>query len=251
MTPTAVRRKQSSQKNSVQPHHSAARRRAVRQMTPHKRSGVLIISVIYPPFTKSSPIPRTAPARRNTPPKTIWMIFPADSLVRASGGGAGGLDATGPVSETGSGTGSGSGSGGALPVTSSSMLTWKISLSRTILSSSGVDASVSHLDTDWRETSRASARSSWDQPRAVRYCKMCSPNVMGVCLSFPFSICKNTRKKGKSPSIALGNRRNQRLRSEKGRVFGLIFQIYAGHCRPVWSMVYSPVSRIWEMGTKV
>lgn len=24
-----------------------------------------------------------------------------------------------------------------------------------------------------------------------------------------------------------------------------------GHCRPVWSMVYSPVRIIWEMGTKV
>lgn len=29
------------------------------------------------------------------------------------------------------------------------------------------------------------------------------------------------------------------------------YDIRTGHCRPVWSIVYSQFKRIWEMGTKV
>ena len=64
------------------------------------------------------------------------------------------------------------------PRTSSSSVTPKSSESFNSLSSSGMEASVSHLDTLWREMSSASARSPCDQFFCVRRRTMFSPSVM-------------------------------------------------------------------------
>lgn len=77
-----------------------------------------------------------------------------------------GFTGSGVEPEAVSGAGD-AGPSGACP-TSSSNVTPKILLRAISLSSSGTEASVSHLEIDCRETSGRSARSAWDRPRSRR-----------------------------------------------------------------------------------
>ena len=84
--------------------------------------------------------------------------------------------------------------GTSSPRTSSSSVTPKSSESFKSLSSSGIEASVSHLDTLWREISSASARSPCDQFFCVRRRTMFSPSVMGM-FSFADFLCPVYQKR--------------------------------------------------------
>lgn len=79
--------------------------------------------------------------------------------------------------------------GTSSPRTSSSSVTPKSSESFKSLSSSGIEASVSHLDTLWREMSNASARSPCDQFFCVRRRTMFSPNVQNTYNKSPGVLC--------------------------------------------------------------
>ena len=90
--------------------------------------------------------------------------------------------------------GTGSVFGTSSPRTSSSSVTPKSSESFKSLSSSGIDASVSHLDTLWREISSASARSPCDQFFCVRRRTIFSPSVMDG-FSFADFLCSVYQKR--------------------------------------------------------
>ena len=81
------------------------------------------------------------------------------------------------------------------PFTSSSSVTPNNSASRRSLSNSGMLASVSHLLTDWRLTSSASARSPCDRFFCARSRAIFCPSVIRVLLCFDgLSIVKSRGK---------------------------------------------------------
>ena len=100
--------------------------------------------------------------------RTIPAIFRPGSLPEATAWG-GGVPAS---------RGGASSADGAAPVTSSSSDTSKTWLNFTSLSRSGTLASVSHLLTDCRDTSSASARSPWDRCFSARRRLMLVPRLM-------------------------------------------------------------------------
>ena len=85
------------------------------------------------------------------------------------------------------------------PCTSSSSVTPKSSESFKSLSSSGIEASVSHLDTLWREISSASARSPCDQFFCVRRRTMFSPRVINEGSPLQIFCAQFTKRDAKSP----------------------------------------------------
>ena len=89
--------------------------------------------------------------------------------------------------------------GTSSPRTSSSSVTSKSSESLKSLSSSGIEASVSHLDTLWREMSNASARSPCDQFFCVRRRTMFSPSVINSGSPLRIFCVQFTKRHAKSP----------------------------------------------------
>ena len=85
------------------------------------------------------------------------------------------------------------------PHTSSSRVTPNSSASFKSLSSSGIEVSVSHLDTLWREMSSASARSPCDQFFCVRRRTMFAPSVIDGGPPLQIFCIQFTKRGAKSP----------------------------------------------------
>ena len=184
-TPAAKRIYSAKHTYSAHAHQSPVRCLTVRQMIPQTNSGSASIKPASVPAKSMMSIPISAPKHSRIVP----------TICRVSRRAAGAAAVYAPALSL-SGASPRAASGCALsPFTSSSSVTPNSSASRRSLSSSGMLASVSHLLTDWRLTSSASARSPCDRFFCARSRAMFCPRVIGVLLCFDGSSIAKSRGK--------------------------------------------------------
>ena len=140
------------------------------------------------PASSRQKIRMIAPVHSKTVPAMVWCFSRPGAACGAKD--AGTVCAVGMVVSV---------FGTSSPRTSSSSVTPKSSESFKSLSSSGMEASVSHLDTLWREMSNASARSPCDQFFCVRRRVMFSPSVINSGSPLRIFCVQFTKRHAKSP----------------------------------------------------